>query len=150
MTTLLTCSVPREYYYAAFSSFFLRLLVLSVRACLVFIGRGHVQPHVPLREQKGDSGGFRLRTDRECRGEMHTRRRGPTALSEEDSSFAHSFSFTSPYFLLWPRKFHFLSSSFWTPLPFASLLGITSYSLKWWWDYIRDIKGNGFDSCKQR
>lgn len=54
-----------------------------------------------------------------------------TVATREDS-FAHSLSFTSPYILPWSMKFDLFSCNFWTPPPFATLLGITLYSLKWW------------------
>lgn len=149
MTTLLTYSIAREYFYAAFSFFFLQLPVwasqhvwcsssevICSRMCLSMSRKEVIV---------GSSRELNMNAGERC---THTHTQRATAVSEEDS-FAHSFSLTSPYILLWPRKFDFSFCIFWTPLPFPSLFGITLYSLKWWWDYIRDIKGNIFDSSKQ-
>lgn len=60
-SALLTCSVLREYFYAAFSFFFPpKDTFLNLSACLMFIDRGHVKLHIPLQEQKGDHSGFSL------------------------------------------------------------------------------------------
>lgn len=100
----------REYVYAAFSFFFFfsfpfpTTTCMSLTVCLVFVDRSHLWPYVPLHKQKGVSGGCGLRTERGCMGEMYLCTHRPTAATGVDS-FAHSFSFTSPYILLWPWKF---------------------------------------------
>lgn len=95
---------------------------LSFVVCFAFVDRGHKQLHVALHQQKGDSGGFRLKTGRGYGGGL---------CSEWRIRFTHSFFFTSPYILIWPRKCDFLCFSFWTPLLFPSWLSITLSSLKW-------------------